>query len=49
MDIGQPEVEMRVGTTSTKLEDGFYNCDVTVTVTAKLEENKVMFLWRLPR
>ena len=44
LDNGQPEVEMRVGTTSTKLEDGFYNCDVTVTVTAKLEENKVMFL-----
>ena len=40
-----PEVEMRVATRGDKIEDGFYNVSVTVTVTAKLEnEEKTMFL-----
>lgn len=44
LDSGEPEVDMRVATESTKLEDEFYNCAITVTVTAKLGEDKVMFL-----
>ena len=44
LENGEPEVDMRVATESTKLEDEFYNCAVTVTVTAKLEGDKVMFL-----
>ena len=40
-----PEVEMKVATRGDKIEDGFYNVRVTVTVTAKLEnEEKTMFL-----
>lgn len=40
-----PEVEMKVATRGDKIEDGFYNVSVTVTVTAKLEnEEKTMFL-----
>ena len=40
-----PEVEMKVATRGDKIEDGFYNVSVTVTVTAKLEnEDKTMFL-----
>ena len=35
---------MRVSTGNTKLEDGFYSVDVTVTVTAKLNEERTMFL-----
>ena len=41
---GAPEVDMRVSTGNTKLEDGFYSVDVTVTVTAKLNEERTMFL-----
>lgn len=44
LENGEPEVEMRVATESTKLEDEFYNCAITVTVTAKLGDGKVMFL-----
>ncbi|MCC9395600.1 protein-export chaperone SecB, partial [Enterobacter hormaechei subsp. steigerwaltii] len=39
-----PEVDMRVSTGSQKLEDGYYNVDVTVTVTAKLDNERTMFL-----
>ena len=40
-----PEVEMKVATRGDKIEDGFYNVSVTVTVTAKLDnEEKTMFL-----
>ena len=40
-----PEVEMKVATRGDKIEDGFYNVSVTVTVTAKLENDaKTMFL-----
>ncbi|MBH5330285.1 protein-export chaperone SecB [Eikenella sp. S3360] len=39
-----PEVEMQVHTDNKKLEDDFYNVTVTVTVTAKLADGKVLFL-----
>ena len=44
LEQGQPEVDMRVSTNSEKLEDGYYNVDVTVTVTAKLNAERTMFL-----
>ncbi len=44
LEQGEPEVDMRVSTESTKLEDEFYEVSVTVTVTAKLEDGRVMFL-----
>ena len=44
LEQGEPNVEMRVATQSEKLEDGFYSVDVTVTVTAKLNEERTMFL-----
>ena len=44
LEQGAPEVDMRVSTGNTKLEDGFYSVDVTVTVTAKLNEERTMFL-----
>ena len=44
LENAEPDVDMRVATESTKLEDEFYNCAVTVTVTAKLADDKVMFL-----
>jgi len=44
LEQGAPEVDMRVSTRNTKLEDGFYSVDVTVTVTAKLNEERTMFL-----
>ena len=42
LEQGEPEVDMRVSTGNTKLEDGFYSVDVTVT--AKLNEERTMFL-----
>lgn len=44
LEQGDPEVDMRVSTNSEKLEDGFYSVDVTVTVTAKLNAERTMFL-----
>lgn len=44
LESGDPEVDMRVSTASTKLEDGIYAVDVTVTVTAKLNADRTMFL-----
>ncbi|MDO4877681.1 MAG: protein-export chaperone SecB [Neisseria sp.] len=44
LEQGDPNVEMRVATESEKLEDNFYNVGVTVTVTAKLGDERVMFL-----
>ena len=44
LEQGEPEVDMRVSTGNTKLEDGFYSVDVTVTVTTKLNEERTMFL-----
>ncbi len=40
----QPEVEMKVAAQGTKIEDGFFECSVTVTVTATLADKRVMFL-----
>ena len=40
----EPNVDMRVATESQKLEDEFYEVSVTVTVTAKLADERVMFL-----
>ena len=37
LEQGEPEVDMRVSTESAKLEEGFHEVTVTVTVTAKLE------------
>ena len=39
-----PNVDMRVATESQKLEDEIYEVSVTVTVTAKLSDERVMFL-----
>jgi len=39
-----PNVDMRVATESQKLEDEFNEVSVTVTVTAKLSDERVMFL-----
>lgn len=44
LEQGEPEVDMRVSTESAKLEEGFHEVTVTVTVTAKLENERVMFL-----
>ncbi|UOO81831.1 protein-export chaperone SecB [Uruburuella testudinis] len=44
LEQSEPEVDMRVSTESSKLEDEFYEVSVTVTVTAKLEDERVMFL-----
>ncbi|SUA24727.1 preprotein translocase subunit SecB [Neisseria gonorrhoeae] len=43
LEQGDPEVDMRVSTGSQKLEDGYYDVDVTVTVTAKLDNERTMF------
>ena len=39
-----PEVDMRINTTASQIEENFYECVVTVTVTAKLADNRVVFL-----
>ena len=39
-----PDVEMKIHTDSKKLEDDFHQVTVTVTVTAKLADGKVLFL-----
>ena len=50
LEQGEPNVEMRVATQSEKLddskpvEDGFYECSVTATITAKLSDGRVVFL-----
>ncbi|EGZ50302.1 protein-export chaperone SecB [Neisseria wadsworthii] len=44
LEQGEPNVDMRVATESQKLEDEFYEVSVTVTVTSKLAEDRVMFL-----
>ena len=44
LEQGEPNVDMRVSTQSEKLEDNFYNVAVTVTVTAKLPDERVIFL-----
>ena len=44
LEQGEPNVEMRVATQSEKLEDNFHDVSVTVTITAKLNDERVMFL-----
>lgn len=44
LEQGEPNVEMRISTQSEKLEDNFYDVSVTVTATARLEDERVMFL-----
>ena len=44
LEQGEPEVDMRVATSSAKLEENYYSVDVTVTVTAKLSAERTMFL-----
>lgn len=39
-----PEIDMRISTESQQIEEGYYECSVTVTVTAKLSDNRVVFL-----
>lgn len=44
LESGEPNIDMRVSTESQKLEEDFYEVSVTVTATAKLAEDRVMFL-----
>lgn len=44
LEAETPEVDMRISTQSEQIEAGFYECNVTVTVTAKLSDNRVVFL-----
>ena len=44
LEQSEPNVEMRIATNSEKLEDNFYDVSVTVTVTARLGDERVMFL-----
>lgn len=44
LEQGDPNVDMRVSTESQKLEDEFYEVSVTITVTAKLTDERIMFL-----
>lgn len=39
-----PEIDMRISTESKQVEEGYYECAVTVTVTAKLADGRVVFL-----
>lgn len=39
-----PEVDMRITTDNAKVEENFYECSVTVTVTAKLTDGRIVFL-----
>ena len=44
LENNDPSVDMRVATESQKLEEEFYEVSVTVTVTAKMADERVMFL-----
>lgn len=44
LDGGEPQIEVRVATAAEKLEDEFYSVTVTVTVTAKMEDERILFL-----
>lgn len=39
-----PEIEMKIGVAHKALEEHFYDCSVTATVTATLEDKRVVFL-----
>ncbi|MDO5059372.1 MAG: protein-export chaperone SecB [Neisseria sp.] len=41
---GEPTIDMRVATDHEKLDDEHYTVSLTVTVTATLEDQRVMFL-----
>jgi preprotein translocase subunit SecB len=40
----QPQVEVQIHTSSQAIEEGYYETVVTVTVTAKISEDRTMFL-----
>jgi len=40
----QPEIDMQLATEGKQLEDGVFEAVITVTVTAKLEDGKTVFL-----
>lgn len=44
LEQSEPDVDMRIATSSEKLESEFYEVSVTITVTAKLADDRVMFL-----
>lgn len=43
LEQNSPEIDIQLASAATPLEDGYYECALTVTVTAKLPE-KTMFL-----
>ena len=43
LEQAQPDIDMQLASEGKLIEDGFYECTLTVTVTAKLPE-KTMFL-----
>ncbi len=44
LEAGEPDVDMRISTQSEQLENEFFHVAITVTVTAKLADERVMFL-----
>lgn len=44
LERDQPEIEIQLHTGSQKVDEGFFNVMLTVTVTAKLPEDKIVFL-----
>lgn len=40
----QPEVDMQVTTEGKQIEEGFFDCTIGVTITAKLPDGKAMFV-----
>lgn len=39
-----PEIEMKIGVGGKQVEDGFFDVSITATVTANMEDKRVMFL-----
>ena len=48
LEQGEPEVDMRVSTGSTKLEDGFYSVDVTVMFLNEVTQSGIFRLENIP-
>jgi len=44
LEQAQPEIDMQIASEGKPVEDGFFECSLTVTVTAKLPDGKTMFL-----
>lgn len=44
LDIESPEVDLSIVSENQQLEENYYECSVTATVTAKLPDNRVVFL-----